>query len=298
MLQYLIYLDESGIPQATPQNTHYALAGVAIPANSWAAKRDALEALRQQYGIGGLEIHVAWLLRPYVEQAAIPDFETLTREARRDAVLRLRAGKLKAVEARGASHQSRELRTFHRKSAAYVHLTLAERQGLARDVADLAASWSDLVLFGEVVDKRVPNRRPPDETAYEQVVTRFEAMLARRSAVGVVAYDANETIAERLTSLTADYQRVGATWRRLTHIGGHPFFVASHLSDMIQIADVVAYGLRRYCEKGETDLLNRYFSRFDRLPGRLVGLRHYRGGRQCSCMICAEPRRRPRRTSS
>ena len=103
-----------------------------------------------------------------------------------------------------------------------------------------------------------------------------------------MAYD--ETVAERVTSMTARLQEVGGLWRRLERVACHPFFVASHLSDLIQAADVVSYALRRCCENGEEDLLGRCFGRFDRIPGRLVGLRHYRGSRRCGCMICKEPR--------
>ena len=44
---------------------------------------------------------------------------------------------------------------------------------------------------------------------------------------------------------------------------------------MVQVADLVAYATRRFFDNGETDLFDRFYSRYDRTPGGLlVGLRH------------------------
>jgi hypothetical protein len=292
---YVLYVDESGVSARHPgQTSHYALAGVAVNASTWVRKRDQIEAIRQRFGFPGTEIHVAWLLRPYVEQAAIPDFDKLSARARRGRVARMRADKIRVLRDGGQLKVARELERFNRKTAAYTHLLLSERIEVARAVADLVGSWSDTVLFGEVADKSIATPFRPDESAFEQVLTRFEAFLVRQGSSGVVAYDQNDAVVDRFTSLMARFQVTGGIWRRLRQIAGHPFFVPSHMSDMLQVADVVSYGLRRHCERGERDLLDRYFARFDRLGNDLVGLRHYRGGRRCACMICREPRRGPR----
>src|SRR5207244_6779081 len=50
---YVLYVDESGVPERRMgQTTHYALAGIAIPASTWAAKRRQVVALRSKYGFG------------------------------------------------------------------------------------------------------------------------------------------------------------------------------------------------------------------------------------------------------
>ena len=300
MILQLLYLDESGVPNLhETQTTHFALAGIAIPARTWAQKRDQMKQLVGRYGISQAEIHVAWLLGSYPEQRRVPAFESQAWPARRLEVEKVRRAVLAAIKAAGRK-PSKALRKKHRATAPYIHLTLPERQQLVADIADLVAGWDDAVLFGEVADKRVPQLKvdgsayEQDEAAYEQVVTRFEAWLARSEAEGVVAYDLNEAIVERFISLTARFQDVGGMWRRLDHIAGHPFFVGSHTSEMIQIADVIAYALRRCAEKGEDALLERLLPRFDWLDGDLVGLRHFRGAQVCACLICRQPRR-PRR---
>lgn len=290
---YVLYVDESGVPERHPsQTSHYALAGIAIPARTWAAKRAEVERIRAANGFAKSEIHVAWLLRPYPEQQQIPGFDQLPWPRRLQEVNRKRAASLAALTATGDRRRIRQLKVLHRKTRPYAHLTLDERVAVAQNIASLVGSWDDAVLFGEVADKSIRTPFTPDEAAYEQVLTRYEAFLGRARQSGIVAYDMNESVVDRYTVLMARFQEVGGIWRRFTQIEGHPFFVASHMSDMIQVCDVVAYGLRRYCERGETDLLQRFLPRFDRVPGRLVGLRHYRGGRRCRCLICREPRHR------
>lgn len=295
MAVYVLYLDESGVPERAGQTSHYAMAGIAIPARTWTKKRDQLGRLRDRFGLASnAEIHVAWLLRPYPEQLAVADFDTLPWDARRKGVEIVRRAKLRAMPERVRRTQA----ATYRKTAPYVHLTSRERSELAAAVCDLAASWTDAVLFGEVADKSVRTPFKADESAYEQVITRFDAWLQRVHGEGVVAYDHSDSVIQRFLDLTERFQEVGGVWRRVRFIPGHPFFVDSKTSDMVQIADVIAYGLRRYAEKRELDLFVRYFDNFDRKGKQLVGLRHYRGGRRCTCMICREPRTQPRKSAA
>jgi hypothetical protein len=57
---------------------------------------------------------------------------------------------------------------------------------------------------------------------------------------------------------------------------------------MVQIADLCSYATRRFFEKGETDLFDRFYKVFDRASGKLVGLRHYTGKMQCACLVCVD----------
>ena len=173
MSLYVLYVDESGVPERHPsQTSHYALAGVAIPAASWAAKREQVQAIRSASGFPKAEFHVAWLLRPYPEQAQITNFAGLSRQVRHDQVSRIRAANLAAIRTTGDNRRAHQLDRFYRKTRPYIHLTLAEREAVARQLADLVGSWPDAVLFGEVADKTIRTPFVPDESAYEQVLTR------------------------------------------------------------------------------------------------------------------------------
>ena len=63
-------------------------------------------------------------------------------------------------------------------------------------------------------------------------------------------------------------------------------FVDSELTSMVQLADLCAYAVRRFFEKGETNLFNKIKPRIDRNHGKLVGLRHFTSKHQCKCQVC------------
>ena len=67
-----------------------------------------------------------------------------------------------------------------------------------------------------------------------------------------------------------------------------PLFVDSELTSMIQMADLAAYALRRFLERGEQDLWNALRPRVDQLNGLHVGVRHYTGKQDCNCKICTD----------
>jgi hypothetical protein len=87
---YVCYIDESGT-SAIPGNTsHFILAGISIPIRHWRELDRNISTLLKQYGLEGEEFHTAWLLRKYLEQSKIPNFEKMDRTARRAAVERER----------------------------------------------------------------------------------------------------------------------------------------------------------------------------------------------------------------
>jgi hypothetical protein len=289
----LCYCDESGVPEVGANTSHYVLVGVAVPVELWDTKDPMLNAMKAPFGLAGAEIHTAWIARRYVEQEHIVGFEALSRADRRTQV---RADHKKAVALALASGQIKKAAKLKReflRYEPYIHLTRDERFDFLRAAADLLGSWTDVTLFGESVDKtaalRQPFRTPPDEAAFEQVVTRYEPWLARQNRLGFVVYDRNETVSNRLVALVERFRKRGTLWRSIHHLVEQPFFVESHLTPMIQLADLASYAVRRYCEKSETDLFDRVYPRFHRQGDRVVGLRHFTGrGLACSCRICLE----------
>jgi hypothetical protein len=79
----LCYLDESGTPEIPGNTSHYILAGLAIPVYKWKEAEQDINTIKQKYGLEDKEIHTAWLLRKYIEQSKIPNFETLPIDNRR-----------------------------------------------------------------------------------------------------------------------------------------------------------------------------------------------------------------------
>ena len=65
---YICYIDESGT-SAIPGNTsHFVLVGISIPVWQWKNCDREIEQIKDKFSLGGSEIHVGWMLRPYIEQ--------------------------------------------------------------------------------------------------------------------------------------------------------------------------------------------------------------------------------------
>jgi hypothetical protein len=121
------------------------------------------------------------------------------------------------------------------------------------------------------------------------VVSRFERYLVDIGGprtVGLIAHDHDDTSADRLTQLMRHFHASGTMWNHITRIIETPFFVDSRLTVGVQLADLCAYAIRRYCENAETDLFGRIYPRGHKFAGHTVGIRHYARGRHCTCTIC------------
>lgn len=287
---YICYLDESGVPQTNAGTTAYfVLLGLAIPATTWRAKDAEIAEILNARNFYG-EIHTAWMARMYPEQERIPDFASLNPDARKRAVLHERKQDIAKASIRG-TQAVKQLAKNYAKTLAYVHLTHDERLDILRTVADKIGSWRDTVIFADV-QRKAANAGDEDrilEHAFEQVVTRFHHYLERQEIeVGLIVQDQNETTARRLTQLARKYHTRGTTYSRVSRLVETPLFVDSRLTSMVQLADLCAYAVRRNFENGETDLLDRFYDRFDRAVGKLVGIRHYTGKEACRCRICVD----------
>lgn len=289
----ICYLDESGTPELTGGTSHFILLGLSIQGETWKSKDDEITSIKQRFGLEREEIHSGWLTRRYLEQERIPNFETLGLAERRAAVQQARDAMLvKKSAIRGLASVEEDRKNF-RKSAPYIHLTLAERRELLRQIADTVGRWEDCRLFAECTDKwsfrGQPPRTPPFEEAFTQVVSRFHRFLEGQAPPehGLLVQDYNQTMARRLTELMRIFHTRGTRWTgQIKLLVETPLFVDSQLTSMVQVADVCAYATRRYCEREETELFDLIFSRFNRVGTRLVGIRHYTGFRRCTCMIC------------
>ena len=249
-----------------------------------------------RHGVPGQELHTAWLLRPYVEQDLIPDFERMTFAARRAAVERERNAQLLKLQRRKGSHAAfRQARKNYAKSAAYIHLTQIQRLRLAEDIASTVGNWGFARLFAECIDKLhhdpIRHSRSIEEQALEQVISRFERYLDNissgqsQNAYGLTVHDKNQTVARKHTEMMRYFHQSGTLWTKVNNIIETPMFVDSSLTSMVQIADLCAYALRRFVENGEVNLFLRVFPRADRMGVKTVGVRHF-SQMNCACQIC------------
>ena len=294
---YLCYIDESGV-SAIPGNTsHFVLAGLAIPIWKWKVCDNDISAIKREYGLEGKEIHTAWILRKYIEQSKIPDFDQLSRSERRDKMLTSRKREIYRLQRSQNQGHYRQTRKNYAKTDEYIHLTWDERKEFIYKVAECLKGWGFARLFGECIDKihfsPDRSRLTTDEQALEQVVSRFEQFLKTRSGIdgghqyGLLIHDNNETVAKRHTALMSTFHDKGTRWvKELEHIIETPLFVDSELTSLIQVADLCSYAIRRYIEAGEQDLFELIFERADRRGETVVGVRHFTS-HGCSCLICS-----------
>lgn len=292
---YLCYVDESGTPEVPGASNHFVLAGISVPIWQWHNADKEISNVLSRHGLGAAELHTGWMLRNYLEQSQIDGFGNMSHEKRRSAVMRRRAAHILELQKRGNPKMLRQTKKNYSRTAPYIHLTKDERIAAVRDVADCVSSWDFARLFAECIDKinfdTAVEKRSISEQAFEQVVTRFDHYMKNISInapdkyYGLIIHDNNQSVAMKHTRLMRQFHK-GAAWREIKNTVETPLFVDSSLTRMIQIADLCCYALRRFCEKGETDLFNRIYKLGDRpQSGRVVGVRHYTRAK-CACEIC------------
>lgn len=296
---YLCYVDESGTFNIPGNTSHYILAGISIPIWRWRDCELDIDRIKRKYGLEDTEIHTAWLLRNYLEQSKVSNFDELDYKQRKSQVDRLRKSELLRLQRTKNPKQYQQTRKNYNQTTNYIHLSFDERRNLTRELAQCISGWGFARLFAECIDKIHfdPARTTQfvDEQAFEQIVSRFEQYLKNKSTTtnivyGLLIHDNNETVSKRLTVLMKLFHRMGTVWTNVTNIIETPLFVDSELTSMIQIADLCSYSLRRYLENGENELFDLIFKRADRKDNIVVGVRHFTAS-SCSCAICCAHRK-------
>lgn len=292
---YLCYIDESGTSDIPGNTSHFVLAGLSLPIWHWRDADREITIIKRRYGLDNAEIHTAWMLRKYLEQTRINNFNNLSRIQRESEVRRYRTRELLRLQNSNNSRTYHQTRKNYTKTEAYIHMTLQERQNFLAEIADCVSRWGFARLFAECIDKIHfdPQRAqsPVDEQAFEQVISRFEQYLQNtddtngQKNYGLIVHDNNETVEKKHTQLMREFQRKGTLWTRVERIIETPLFVDSQLTSMVQIADLCSYSLRRFVENGETTLFNKIYTRADRNRRRVVGVRHFTDA-GCQCAIC------------
>lgn len=293
---YLCYVDESGTSDIPGNTSHFILAGISVPVWHWKDCDRAIREIKVKYALQGTEIHVAWMLRKYLEQTKVKDFDSLNHVQRRFEVEKIRKAELLRLQRANNPKHYKQTRKNFNKTESYIHLSYDERQRFIIEIAECVSKWGFARLFAECIDKIHfdPARasRTVDEQALEQVVSRFEQYLEiTRKAIdnknfGLLIHDNNQTVAKKHTELMKSFHRQGTLWTKVNNIIETPLFVDSQLTSMVQVADLCGYALRRYLENGEEELFDLIFERADRKDNIVVGVRHFTDP-SCRCKICS-----------
>jgi hypothetical protein len=277
------------------------LVGISIPVWHWSKCETDITRIKARHNLENKEIHTAWILREYREQLSIPGFEKMNYKKRRNEIETLRKGTLHKLQIDPKKVKSyRQIKKNYLHTQDYIHLTLEERKAFVKEIAVTIGGWRFARLFAECIDKinwdQNRTQKTIDEQAFEQLVSRFEHFLQiiskdpsldKNTNYGLIIHDNNETVAKKHTQLMKHFQSNGTLWTSVKRIIETPLFVNSELTNMVQIADVCGYAIRRYLESDEVELFNEIYKRADRKDGVSVGIRHYTGSK-CKCIICSD----------
>jgi len=305
---YLLYADASGAPELQDQSRHYVLLGLCMHEGTWFALNRRLQTLKSRYCPAGddFELHVKQFAVSINEQGQIPHFEEMSWTDRRARVLQWREQRINA-EANPA-HKVR-LRNKYRMTEPFIHLTRLERSRLLEDALDLIGDHIGIRLFAEAISKSHPavvaGHIDLVHQAFGQVVSRFDAFLQQRHRWklestprasmdnGLLILDQDYSTEAAVRHQFHGYRQHGHPWGPVRHVIDVPFFASSEQLCGLQLADIGAYGVRRYVDTNavpgshEERNFQRIFGRFDQdNRGRLHGIRHFVASGTCNCLIC------------
>jgi hypothetical protein len=307
---YLLYADVSGTAELQDNSKHYVLLGVCMHEGSWFGLNKRIQNLKARYCPTGqsFELHAKQFTGGISEQDEIPHFAEMSWTDRRDHVLQYRRSRINALT---NSDERSRLRKKYRITEPFIHLARPERSRLLEDALDLVAGHGGIRLFSEAISKSHPGvitgEIDPVKQAFEQVVARFDAFLQMRhrwklERTSRPSFDNGLLILDRDYStepvIAQQFERLrqdGHPWGQLRHVIDIPFSASSEQLGGLQAADICAYAVRRYLDKGavigsyEERNFQRIFHRFDQdARGRLHGLRHFIQAGSCSCLICQQ----------
>lgn len=168
-----------------------------------------------------------------------------------------------------------------------------DREQAYRDALDVLVRSNQPRLFAAAIHRAACSPEDPMEVAFEQVLSRFDRMLARlhnagNTQRGLIVLD-KSSYETSLQALAINFRKFGHRWGHLHNLSEVPLFVDSRATRMIQYADLIAHATRRYYEKGDSAYIDMLRPKFDAEGGVIHGLVHYKpAGTQCNCLYCRQ----------
>lgn len=153
------------------------------------------------------------------------------------------------------------------------------------------------VVFACAIHKDSFPKQDPVELAFEELCSRFDLFLARQRIKfnqhhqGLIVLD-EATYETALQGLSRKFRFLGTRWgKSIKYLNEVPLFVDSKASRLIQLADHVAYAVRRRYDADDLTYFNCIESRFDSEEGKIHGLVHKQHKNACCTCPCCFQRR-------
>lgn len=148
--------------------------------------------------------------------------------------------------------------------------------GICDALTILSRSHPSNRIFACVVNKAKVAPSDPVEVAFEQIASRFDHYLGRLHKVndpqrGIIIFD-KCTYEVTLQGLATNFRTLGHRWGVLRNLSEVPLFLDSRASRIIQLADLIAYAIFRYYERGDKQFYSIIQDRFDSDGGSRHGL--------------------------
>ncbi|MGA9796211.1 MAG: DUF3800 domain-containing protein [Rhizomicrobium sp.] len=167
------------------------------------------------------------------------------------------------------------------------------RTEIYKAALQILAQSTHVRLFGAAIHKAALSPADPMEFAFEQISNRFDRMLGRlykagNTQRGLIVLD-KSSYETSLQALALNFRKDGHRWGQTHNLSEVPLFVDSRATRMIQFADLIAYALRRYYEKGDARFIDILSPKFDSEGGVIHGLVHFvPPGSRCNCISCRQ----------
>jgi hypothetical protein len=134
-------------------------------------------------------------------------------------------------------------------------------------IAVLTNSHNSNRVFGVAINKASISPQDPVEYCFEQVSSRFDQYLWRlhmrgETQRGIIILD-KSTYENTLQGLATDFRSIGHRWGILRNLAEVPLFLDSKASRLIQLADLISFGIFRKYEKDDNRFFDLFAKRFD-----------------------------------
>ena len=248
---YIVYLDESGNPGSFGSNNqnHFVIGGIAVHEGQIRGLSDQLDLIQSRF---------------------FPDITIPL--------------KFHATDINSGKQRFRDIPDVDRQ------LLL---DSLYKALAE--STYPSAVLFATAIHiSAVESAEQALRATFEDITQRINTFLVRLHRTGnpqksLLVIDRSNETEGKYRNLIADFRTSGTTYGYLGNIVDIPYFSQSESTRLLQLADLVAYAVFRYYERGDSQFLNKILPRFDgrARDSERDGLKHIiQTVEQCLCVAC------------